>query len=83
MSRSNTAPLGPRFALFGRGDLAGLGANFTRNLEGDLAYLASAHWAAGLGWRHMEIDFDKGEGLDRQVLEIAHDGARLRCADVW
>jgi len=37
----------------------------------------------GLGWRHMDIDYDKGEGLDRQVFEIACDGPRLWLACVW
>jgi len=45
-----------------------------------VAFLASDRWVVGLGWRHMDIDYDEGEGLDRQVLEIAHDGPRLRCA---
>ena len=36
-----------------------------------------------LGWRHMEIDCDKGEGLARQVFAIAYDDPRLWCADVW
>ena len=48
-----------------------------------MAYLAFEHWVVGLGWRHMEIDCDKGEGLARQVFAIAYDDPRLWCADVW
>ena len=77
------APLGSRFMLLGWGDLAGLGSELTWNLEGDVAYLASEHWVVGLGWRHMDIDYDEGEGLDRQVFEIAYDGPRLWFAYLW
>ena len=77
------APLGSRFMLLGWGDLAGLGSELTWNLEGDVAYLAPEHWVVGLGWRHMDIEYDEGEGLDRQVFAIAYDGPRLWFAYVW
>ena len=77
------APIGSRLALLGRGDVASLGSKLTWNLEGDLAFRASAHWAVGMGWRHMDIEYDEGEGLDRKVLEVANDGPRLWFSYAW
>lgn len=45
-----------------------------------MVFLACDRRVVGLGWGHMDIDYEEGEGLDRQVLEIACDGPRLRCA---
>jgi hypothetical protein len=76
------APLGSRFALIGRGDIAGFGSNFTWNLEGDIAARLSEHWSAGLGWRHMSIDYEK-EGTDRKLFDLAYDGPRAWFAYAW
>jgi hypothetical protein len=77
------APLGSRFALLGRADVAGLGSNVTWNLEGDLAYRASHHWGIGLGWRHMDIDYDNGDERPRKLIDVAYDGPRLWFAYAW
>jgi hypothetical protein len=77
------APLGSRFALLGRADLAGLGSNLTWNLEGDLGFRASQRWTIGLGWRHMDIDYDNGDERPRKVIDLAYDGPRLWFAYSW
>jgi hypothetical protein len=77
------APLGSRMALVGRGDVAGFGSKFTWNLEGDLAVRASEHWSLGAGWRHMDIDYDKGSGTDRKLFNVAYDGPRAWFAYAW
>jgi hypothetical protein len=77
------APLGSRFALIGRGDVAGFGSKFTWNLEGDVAGALSEHWTLGAGWRHMSIDYDKGTGTDRKLFDAAYDGPRVWFAYAW
>ena len=76
-------PLGSRFALRGRGDVAGLGWELTGNLEGDLAFLASERWALGLGWRYMDIDYEKDETVIPARFALAYNGPRLWFAYSW
>jgi hypothetical protein len=77
------APLGSRVALVGRGDVAGFGSKFTWNLEGDMAVAVSQHWTAGAGWRHLSIDYDKGTGTERKLMDVAYDGPRAWVAYAW
>ena len=77
------APLGSRFALIGRGDIAGGGSRFTWNLEGDLAFGLSDHWTLAACWRHLSIDYDKGTGTDRKLFDAAYDGPRTWSAYAW
>jgi len=78
------APLGSRFVLLGRVDVAGFGSNFTWNLEGDLAFRASTRWTLGAGWRHMDFDYDNGEdGLAFREYQLAYDGPRVWFAYSW
>ena len=77
------APLGSRVALLGRADVAGFGSKLTWNLEGDLAVRVSEHWALGAGWRHMDIDYDKSEGTDGKVVDLAYDGPRAWFSYAW
>ncbi len=77
------ARLGSRVSVLGRGDVAGFGSKFTWNVEGDLAIHLSERWALGAGWRHFDVDYDKGEGRDRKVLGVAFDGPRSWVAYSW
>jgi hypothetical protein len=77
------APLGSKLVVLGRIDIAGFGSDLTWNLEGDLAFLASEHWAFGAGWRYMDIDYDKGEGIERKQLQLAYSGPRVWFAYSW
>jgi hypothetical protein len=76
------APLSSRFTLIGRGDVATFGSKVTWNVEGDLAAHFSEHWTAGLGWRHMSIDYDEA-GTDRKLFNLAYDGPRTWFAYAW
>ena len=76
-------PLGSKLSLLGRTDLAGFGSNLTWNLEGDLAFLASQHSTIGAGWRHMDIDYDAGVGIERRLLDAAYSGPRVWFAYSW
>jgi hypothetical protein len=77
------APLGSRVSVIGRGDVAGFGSKLTWNLEGDLAVRVSERWTLGAGWRHMNIDYDKGSGTDRKLFDLAYDGPRAWFAYSW
>ena len=77
------AGLGSRAAFIGRGDVAGLGSEFSWNLEGDVTFLLSQRWALGAGWRHLDIDYDKGEGSGRRVFDAAFDGPRAWFSYAW
>ena len=77
------APLGSRVSILGRADVAGFGSKLTWNLEGDLAVRVSEHWALGAGWRHMDIDYDKSEGADGKVVDLAYDGPRAWFSYAW
>ena len=77
------APLGSRFALRGRGDVAGLGSELTWNLEGDLAFRASERWALGVGWRYMDIEYEKDDVAIPQKFDLAYNGPRLWFAYSW
>ena len=77
-------PLGsPRVGLTGRGDVAGLGSKITWNLAGGLYFELRRHWALGAGYRHMDIDYDKGQGLDRKMFKLAYDGPDFWIAYSW
>ena len=77
------APLGSKVSILGRTDVAGIGSDLTWNLEGDLAFLASRRWTLGAGWRYMNIDYDKGEGVERRQLDLAYSGPRIWFAYSW
>ena len=77
------APLGKRFSLLGRGDVAGFGSTFTWEVEGDLAARLGERWLVGAGWKHLDIDFDESEGARRKVVDIAYDGPRVWFAYSW
>jgi hypothetical protein len=78
-----SAPLGSRVAVLGRGDVAGFGSKLTWNLEGDLAVRASERWTLGAGWRHLDIDYEKGSGVDRKALDLAYGGPRVWFSYAW
>ena len=48
-----------------------------------MAFLASDRWVVGLGWRHMDIDYDEGERVNRKLFDIAYDGPRLWFSYSW
>jgi hypothetical protein len=77
------APLGARFSLLGRGDVAGFGSEFTWVLEGDLAARLGQSWLVGAGWKHMGIEYDQADSTRRKLVDIAYDGPRVWFAYSW
>lgn len=76
-------PLGSRAGLLGRADVAGVGSELTWNLEGDLAFRLSRHWAAGAGWRHLDVDHEEAEDGARKLLDLVYDGPRAWFSYSW
>jgi len=77
------APLGSHAAFLGRADVAFFGSKVTWNLTGDLAAGLSRHWTLGVGWRYLDIDYEKGSGATRSVLNLAYSGPRVWAAYAW
>lgn len=40
-------------------------------------------WLLGAGYRYLDVDYDKGEGLDRRVWQIVYQGPYLFAAYSW
>jgi hypothetical protein len=74
--------LGSRFALLGRGDIAGFGSKLTWNLEGDLAWRASRSFVVGAGWRHLDVDYES-DATPQKAFDLAYDGPRAWFAYTW
>jgi hypothetical protein len=68
------AGFGRRWGLRGRVDAATFGSDLTWNLEGSLAWRASQRWTIDGGYRSLDIDYDKGEGSDRKILDLKISG---------
>jgi hypothetical protein len=64
------AGLGAAWGLRGRVDVATFGSDVTWNLEGSLAWRASQRWTIDGGYRSLDIDYDKGKGTDRKILNL-------------
>jgi len=77
------APLGARFSLLGRGDMAGFGSELTWTLEGDLAARLGERWLVGAGWKHLDIEYDQSDSTRRKQFDIAYDGPRIWFAYSW
>ena len=77
------APLGSRVALLGRTDIAGFGSEVTWDAEGDLEVRASEHWTLGAGYRYLDAHYDKGEGIERKLFDIAYSGPRVWFCYAW
>lgn len=65
---------GKSWGLRGRVDVATFGSDVTWNLEGSLAWRASQRWTIDGGYRTLDIDYDKGEGSDRKILDLKISG---------
>lgn len=77
------APLGSRLGLRARADVAGFGSSVTWNLEGYLGFLLSERWSIDAGYHYLDIDYDKGEGLDRKVYQMETKGPVLTVRFAW
>lgn len=76
-------PLGRRLGLHGRADIAGFGSDFTWNVLGGLEVALGERSKLGAGYRYMDADYDKGEGLDRRIWEMTYQGPYLFYGYAW
>ena len=77
------APLGDRFGLMARGDL-GFGSSTTWNFRGDVHWRMSNRWRLIVGYRFMDVDYEKGEGmLGREVYKMQHSGPEAALSFSW
>jgi hypothetical protein len=77
------APLGSKWGLRARADIAGFGSKVTWNLEGDLGVLLSERWTIDAGYRYLDIDYDKGQGLDQKTYKMKTKGPVLTVRFAW
>jgi opacity protein-like surface antigen len=75
--------LGQRAALHGRADVAGFGSDFSWNVQGGLEARISDHWKTGAGYRYLDVDYDKGEGLERRIWKVAYHGPYVFVGYAW
>ena len=77
------APLGRKVTLAGRGDIAGLGSDFSWQLQGYLAFHLSPRSALSGGYRYYDVDYDNGAALDRKVYKVATKGPVIAFVYGW
>jgi hypothetical protein len=77
------APVGSRWSLAGRGDLAGFGSKLTWQLQGDLWYELSPRWALGAEYRYIDTDYDEGTGTARKVWKVVNQGPGILVVYGW
>jgi hypothetical protein len=76
-------PLGSRAGLTGRGDLGTFGSDLTWNVRGGLDVRLGERWSAGADYRVMDIDYDKGEGLQRRIYKTRYSGPNVWGCYSW
>jgi len=76
-------PLGTRAGLTGRGDLATFGSELTWNVQGGLDLALGKRWATGIDYRLMDIDYDKGDGLDHRIYNMRYSGPSFWLGYSW
>ena len=76
-------PLGSRLGFDGRADIAGFGSSFSWNLQGGLDLALGQRWALGAGYRHLDVDYDKGDAGSRELYNVKYDGAYAFVSFAW
>jgi opacity protein-like surface antigen len=76
-------PLGRVAAIHARTDVAGLGSDFTWNLQGGLEFRLGERWKTGAGYRYLDVDYDKGTGPERRIWQVAYHGPYAFVAYAW
>jgi hypothetical protein len=78
------APLGDRFGLMARGDVSFVGSDYTFHLKADLHWRISNRWRLIGGYKYMDFNLEKGEGLlDREVYNMQHSGPEFAVSFSW
>ena len=76
-------PLGQRVGLTGRGDLATFGSDLTWNARLPPRRGLGERWATGAEYRWMDVDYDKGDGLDRRIYNMRYSGPSFWLSYSW
>ena len=76
-------PLGARVGLCGRGDLAGFGSDLTWNAQGGLDLALGRRWALGAEYRWLDIDYESGEGPQRELFDVRYRGPYVWFSYSW
>jgi hypothetical protein len=76
-------PVVGKVALHGRTDIAGLGSDFSWNLQGGVDVTFGTHWKTGAGYRYFDVDYDKGEGVERKIWQITYQGPYAFLGYAW
>jgi hypothetical protein len=68
-----------------RGDLGGFGiaSDFTWQIQANVGYQFSKLVSATIGYRVLDVDYDKGDGDERFMYDIATSGPVLRVGFRW
>jgi len=68
-----------------RGDLGGFGiaSDFTWQIQANVGYQFSNLVSATIGYRVLDVDYDKGDGDERFMYDIATSGPVLRVGFRW
>ena len=78
-------PLGSKLILLGRGDVGAGGSKLDWSASGDLAYRLGKGWLVDVGYRTLNVDYDKAgiEGRERSLFDVSMSGPRLFIAYSW
>ena len=76
-------PMGARVGLTGRGDLGTFGSDLTWNAQAGLDVSLGERWATGAEYRWMDVDYDKGDGLDRRIYNMRYAGPSFWVGYSW
>lgn len=76
------APLGQRWRFVVKGDVGGfgVGSDFTWQATAFAAWHASEHTHVLIGYRHIDVDYDDGAGVDRFLWDLAQGGPTVGIA---
>lgn len=76
-------PLGARAGVLARVDLASFGSDLTLNTHLDVSFKLSTRWYLAAGYRFMNIDYDKGTGVDRKLYDVSMKGPIVGALYAW
>src|SRR5262245_51908789 len=75
--------LGETWGLHGRADIAAFGSDLSWNLQGGLEAVFGGHWRTGAGYRYLDVDYDKGDGLQRRIWKMTYQGPYVFAGYSW
>ncbi len=78
-------PITPRLSLIGRGDVGAGGAKLDWSASGDLAFCLGKGWVSGVGYKRLDVDYDKSGAtpLERRKYDLIYRGPRAWIAITW